>query len=228
MINILLNDKSAFEIVRDKVAIIVYNEMINQRNLSAPAGALPNAEYFEFISKFFKSNIVGDMLPNIFVERFTRLNTSELNALNIYYDRSTLSKGTQISNQRSDSRFQIDFFVAHKGTEDSKGDSLAAKDLHKIMGVVRNIIMHTIYITLGFSKPFIQRRWIKELNAYKPNENENKVNVDNIITGNLSLSVEFDEKNLGVIAEELEENYTTVSVDEAARFSIETENLFTS
>ncbi len=221
MITQLLNTNNSFEVVRDAVAAILYNELNEQLALAIAA---PDSVYEALLRSFFDQQPDTTDELNLFVERFVRFNITELNAINLFWDRSLLSKGTQISNQESNTKIIIEVIVAHKGTDDIRGDSLASLNLQKMLGVIRSIIMHGNYITLGFARPFIERRWVNDLNNFRPQENENRVTVDNIISGSVSLNVEFKEKNLGVAVEQLEENYTKIDAD-TGRFKIETEDL---
>jgi len=218
----LLNTNNSFEIVRDAVASILYTELNEQLALAVAA---PDPIYEALLRSFFDQQKDATDELNLFVERFVRFDITELNNINLYWDRSLLGKGTQITNQESNTRIIIDVNVHHKGTEDDRGDKKASLVLQKMIGVIRSIIMHGNYVTLGFARPFIERRWIEDLNNYRPQENENRVNIDNIITGNLALSVEFKEKNLGVAVEELEENYSKIDAD-TGKFKIETEDLY--
>lgn len=222
MITQLLNTNNSFEIVRDAVASILYTELNEQLALAVAA---PDPIYEALLRSFFDQQKDATDELNLFVERFVRFDITELNNINLYWDRSLLGKGTQITNQESNTRIIIDVNVHHKGTEDDRGDKKASLVLQKMIGVIRSIIMHGNYVTLGFARPFIERRWIEDLNNYRPQENENRVNIDNIITGNLALSVEFKEKNLGVAVEELEENYSKIDAD-TGKFKIETEDLY--
>lgn len=222
MITQLLNTNNSFEIVRDAVASILYTELNEQLALAIAA---PDPVYEALLRSFFDQQPDTTDELNLFVERFVRFDVTELNNINLYWDRSFLGKGTQITNQKSNARIIIDVNVHHKGTEDDRGDKKASLVLQKMIGVIRSIIMHGNYVTLGFARPFIERRWIEDMNNFRPQENENRVNIDNIITGNLALSVEFKEKNLGVAVEELEENYSKIDAD-TGKFKIETEDLY--
>lgn len=223
MILELLNTNNSFEVVRDAVAAILLVELNQQLALAIAA---PDPTYEALLRSFYdqQDDMVTDEL-NLFVERFVRFDVTELNNINIYWDRSLLGKGSQIKNQKSNTKIMIDVNVLHKGTVNERGDKLASLVLQKMLGVIRSIIMHGNYITLGFVRPFIERRWIEDMNSFRPQENENRVNIDNMVTGNLTLSVEFNEKNLGITPEELEENYSRIDAD-TGRFRIDTENLY--
>lgn len=220
MIPQMLDTNNAFEVIRNKVFYIIFTELNSQLTLATDNS---NTEYIEFLNTFM-SPLDGVDTFNVYLERFVRFDDNELNAINISWDRSFLGHGSQGSNQKSKSRIDIQVNTMSKGTPETRGDLLSSFTMQRMLGIIRSILMHRLYVTLDLTPGIIERRWVSDMNNYRPLEAASKVNVDNIITGSNSLDVEFNEKNLGIYVENLEENYTLIEADNG-RFKIETEGL---
>jgi len=225
MIEQILYDLNNFELVRDRVAQIIYNEITEQLN---KAISLPYPEYEAFLNSFYDTNEVTNTKElSLFADRFIKPTWDELNIINIVLINEDLDPGEHISRQMAAVRLKIDVFCGKNADNESLGDTKSAHDCQKMLGILRAIIMHTNYIRLDFAPGFIQRRWAHGWNIQQPDELENRNNSNNIISGSLNISVNISEQNRGVTPIELEENYTNFYIDPEGKYKIETENLYT-
>lgn len=218
MITQNLFPKSLFEVVRDQVFFIILSELISQLAISI---SQPDADYEAFLRLFMKNDTF-----NLWKERYIIFSIQELCAINVYWMRSAFPTGSQILNQKSNCKIMVDVQTARKGTSSSRGDILSSETLDRMLGIIRKILMHGNYLTLGLPPKLISSRWVNDIDNFRPQQTEQKNNSDNIISGNLSFTVDFNESNFGIeVLELLQENYSTITGGEGA-WKIETENLY--
>jgi len=133
-----------------------------------------------------------DLSVNTYVERFIPISHTEMPAVNISYDNTKYGTNTTDAAQGLHS-FSIDVYTSAKSTDQNRGDQLARTKLHKLLGVIRAILMDTRYVTLGFTKPSIAGRNVDEIKIADP------ISLDGVVTamGRLVLSVrEIDSVSL--------------------------------
>jgi|SRR6478609_280735 len=158
-----------FEIIRDQIAIILVTELANQYTLTND----PNL-----------NNIKGQ------VEAINPEDKTELPVINVSFVRGDF--GDLKANDGTNKgiyRYHIDVYVNAKTTQSAKGDNLSAIALQRIIGVIRTIIDHPIYNTLGFSKGFIWRTKINNIDI----RDEGKNDALNSRMGRLTMEVQATE-----------------------------------
>lgn len=170
-----------FELVRDRVAEILIDELANQAALS----------YDE------------DLEVNVFVERSIPFDKTELPAINV-----SLAQG-EFDNKKAPNLdgnyiYNIDVHTSAKSNEEDQGDSRASVKLHKILGKCRAIIENPIYRTLGFNKPSISRVFFSQMDIADPG----KQDALNTQMGRLILNVRVPE-GVSLLAAGLIEGYDT-------------------
>lgn len=142
---------SGFELVRDRIASILLDEIETQFLLSYDTD-------LEAIGK-------------IWVDRIIPFDKEELPAINV-----SLAKGDYDNKSRDGIRgayvYNIDFFANSKKVGDDAGDKLANSKIQKLMRVVRGILENVIYETLQFNKPFIERVYVSSILIAQPNPKE--------------------------------------------------------
>lgn len=124
--------KQGFELIRDRIAIILFDELTNQSILTGDE----------------------DLSPKVFVERLISFDKTDLPAIDV-----SLAKGDfGNKNQRSregEYTFNIDVYANAKSNATNDGDKIAAIKAQKIIGVCLCILESSVYNTLGFTPPFI-------------------------------------------------------------------------
>ena len=184
----------SFELIREKVATILFEEIERQYLLSYD-------DLFE---------------PKIYMERFVPFNESELyrGAINITVARQTLNNQSLLQSDGINSYFIDVYQCAKSTTEDGKqidGASIATKRMHRLCGVIRAIIEDARYKTLGFSAGFIGNRHIVEIKFNNP-KIDDKVSV---CAGRVILQVRATEMNGRGVANVLADLKTTVQINES-------------
>lgn len=181
-----------FELVRDRMGLILYNEF----------------EFQDYISTdpFFQR-------PIIKVERSVAFDMTEMPLINV-----SLSHGTYENKdvQKTDGSytFNIDCYTKGKDEEFNgviiPGDALAALRLEKMLGIVQAIFDNPVYMTLNFARPSVSRVTVENINV-RDAEKE-KGDAENTAMGRVQVSVLVPEVNDLITPSALESYKTSVKL----------------
>lgn len=155
-----------FEIIRDRIASILADEIIHQHALTSDS----------------------DLDLDVWMERFIPFGKEELPAINVSLASGLFSGHTQKQTDGTYIYF-IDCHTKAASTEDDQGDRLATIKLHRLLGICRAILENPRYQTLGFTQPYISNRHCTELSIADPG----KQDAVNSIMGRLAFSVKVRE-----------------------------------
>lgn len=112
--------------------------------------------------------------------------------------------------------FFIDAYTKSKATADDDGDTLAAKKVHKLIGVCQSILTSSLYDNLGFDRPFISESWVETI-AFGPVDPANRQSTISDsqmhFMGRLQFKVRVQETSENAVPEVLYEFQTQVKVD---------------
>jgi hypothetical protein len=163
----LIEDPDGFEIVRNAIGQILVEEMASQKQQAIDKAIDPTPWD---IPVFLERSHPWDVL-NAGV-------SSSL--INVWYDNSNTEGAKSNSvNQQSQSVFNVECIasVRTKETETGQlsGDEATQLEVHRIARVVRQLIMHPKWITLGLSN-VVGRRWMGTRQAFQPNSGQLPVN----------------------------------------------------
>lgn len=175
-----------FELVRERIAAILIDEISNQVVLS------------------YDTSIDAEVL----IESINPQDKEFLPAINV-----SLATGTWL-NQNQGSKdgtyiYNIDCYTNAPSTEDSAGDYLANAQLQKILGICRAILENPIYKTLGFTPPFIHRVFCSDINFANAGKND----ALNSVMGRITFTVTVTENTLNPTPSLIEGYDTTVKID---------------
>lgn len=131
----------SFEIVRDRIAVILVEEITNQFALGSEQAL---------------------NLTQVALERTVPFDKEEMPAINVNLQRSTQDDQAAVNTDEI-TLFNIDCFQSGITTGTNKGDVLAKLKLHRLMGVVRAILENPRYKTLGFNPGFIMNRHVASM-----------------------------------------------------------------
>lgn len=187
MIQTLIDKQDTFEIVRDKIAVILANESANQVAL-ATAASKPNPD---------------DWKLRVFMERTNPWEQFENNPadvsplINVWYDNSSfdLSASNVMERQKSEGIFNIDCYGYGKskddgGTGHEPGDRAAAIEVQKAMRFVRNILMAAEYTYLDL-RGIVSSRSFRTLTVFQPQLEG--INVQHVIGARLACQAVYNE-----------------------------------
>ena len=131
-----------FEKIRDRIGEILFNEFADQ-----------------------------EITPSIFVERTYPFDKNDLPSINI-----TLTSGSQDQKDFGGTdetyRFNIDIYAKAKSDNANNSSIKSASELHKIIGVARQILRNPIYRTLLFAKPSLTRTTVVSFQIAEPEKKD--------------------------------------------------------
>lgn len=181
----------SFEVIRDKIALILKEELTNQATLAAN----PKLD------------------ATVYIERYSPPNSSELTEVpivNVLLGQGDYSN-QDVTQSTGTYLYFIDIYTKAKANEDNGGDTRAIISLQKILGVCRGILEATQYLTLGFTYPFVMGRKINSIQIAGPSDPR----ADSLVRGRLILQVMVPEYQQEVTANMIEGSDTTVRIEES-------------
>lgn len=186
-----------FELIRDRVALILYREFIKQSTLQT----LVDVQQLLIKTTFF-------------TERFSPLNPGEMSAIVIFllsgdYDNPhpQTQTGTYL--------FALDIFVKRQNESTKDGEKWAAADGQKLAGFIRAILQSPYWIRLGF-EPSKGNVFVNKSNvvSVKRMEEENTKDNQNTIMYRVLLEVVANEETEGINGLPLDRNTAILKIAE--------------
>lgn len=189
MITTLIDKQDNFEVVRDKIAQILANEVAGQKVLAVAAGKDPN----DFDMKIFteRSNpwelFLNDPPPG----------PGRSPIINVWFDSETFPEGvgSTVERQRADGLFNIDCYGFAVSADvvaggHAPGDKAAAIEAQRAFRLVRNILMAATYTYLDL-RGVVAQRWPQSVEVFQPEINSRSV--QQIVAARLVLRVSYNE-----------------------------------
>lgn len=184
----LIDGQDNFEVVRDKIGQILAAETVAQVALAA-AASKPNPDDWKFHVYLERSNPweafrdgKGDLTPIV----------------NVWYDRGQYEEGRSNlhTQQGVTSRFNVDIYAYAPSVETAgghtPGDEATAFLTHRIVRLVRNILMHDKYRWLGM-RDIVEKRWLASQNVFQPVDASGRP-AQRVVAARLALDVDHPEE----------------------------------
>lgn len=189
----LIDKLDNFEIVGLQIAAILASETIAQQALAVTAGKDSTLWKFDVFSERFNP-----------WERFQD-NRSGYPIVNVWWDSSSFNPGDGdvVSRQKDDATYNIDVYASTQASNNvagghNPGDESTVLTLHRIVRLVRNIIMHPDNTYLKLTQTvgaktgnLVWRRWINSKELFQPQIGDRPV--QGVIACRIILSVSFNE-----------------------------------
>ena len=192
-----------FELIRDRIGEILAEELPNQATLTGDSKLANITVYKErFIPVQALVAIAG-----------------ETPLIDVFYNGGRYEQNT-LTAQDGHNTFFIDVYTCAKSQLDAQkklsvlGDTLAAIQLQRILGVCRAILMAAPYMTLGFEPGFILHRSVRAVTISEPVANRETVAV---MHGRLEFSVRAPEDSEGNQAVTADSYQTTAKLQETEK-----------
>lgn len=200
----LIDKRDNFEIIRDKIALILTDESAQQVAYATSEGK-DNPE---------------DWALKVYTERFLPWQSFRVNddgtiedrtpIVNVWFERLTFDEGSSniINRQEGPGVFNIDVYGCGVNAETEDGhkssDEDAADNAQRASRLVRNILMSGYYVTLGYEYPqkVICGRKIRSINAFQPEQGNEAI--QGLMAYRISLEVQFNEFAAEYQGEDLE------------------------
>lgn len=116
----------------------------------------------EFADQYTNYNNDPALNATVYMERFVAFDKTEIPAINVCLSAGKYSN-QDITQTDGSYEFYVDCYSKSKEADGVRGDTKATVQLHKMMGMVRSILEHPDYKTLGFAAPSISRVWVSDM-----------------------------------------------------------------
>jgi len=194
----LIDKQDNFEIVDLQIAAILAAETIAQQALAITAGKDSSLWKFDVFSEKMNPFEVFQDDPEA------------APVVNVWYDTSSFNPkdGDIVGRQKDDAIYNIDVYTAVQASDNvaggyNPGDESSVLALHRIIRLVRNIIMHPDNTYLQFARgELVWRRWINSKEIFQPQIGDRPI--QNVIASRIVLSVSFNEVPVNETFETLE------------------------
>lgn len=187
LIPALIDKLDTFEIVRDKIAVILVEEIAAQNVLAVTAGEDPTLWDLKVYTE--RSNDIEQFLnPDDLVKT---------PVVNVWFDTSSFpqDRGDTLERQMSDSVYNIDIYGYAESSDvieggHKPGDRESAFEVQRAFRLVRNILMSHHYKYLGLPGT-VWQRWPLSVTAFQPEQSGKPV--DHVTAIRLAFGVQFNE-----------------------------------
>lgn len=164
----LIDKLDGFEIVRNKVGAILLLESQHQQTLALAASRDMNDWAFRVFSE--RTNPIGEFLD---IPDDASSPPLVLPIVNVWYNGTTFDKSASnlVERQKGTSTINVDVYTYATSADQlvghSPGDERAARELHRVVRLVRNILMAGSYTYLGL-RGFVWERWLPAIEIFEP------------------------------------------------------------
>jgi hypothetical protein len=187
--------RQAYELVGDRIAEILADELPNQFSLSTAS-----------------ADIKSVLQAEVYTERVVPFDKEEVPCVNVQLASGDYA-GQTVKQADGTYIFFIDCYASAKNKDNSEGDVFALVKLKKLIGVIRAIIQDTRYLTLGYARGFVMNRQITGIAI----ANNSQQDAMHIVMGRLTLTVKVPE-TVELLEPTLAEGYqTTVKLYETEK-----------
>ena len=187
MIDTLIDKQDSFEIVRDKIALILAEESANQMALATSASKDPDLWKLRVFLE--RSNPWETFIDP------PQLDTSPI--VSVGYESGSFdpSRSDIVRRQLCSGVFNIDCYgygvsSDEPGSGHNPGDKMAAFEAQRAIRLVRNILMADLYCVLDLLK-LVSLRWPESINIFPPQQES--YNGINVVGARMQFRVEFNE-----------------------------------
>ena len=187
MINVLIDKKDNFELIKYKIASILKSELENQKSL---AKAISEDKTKDYDMKIF----IDKVNPlSIYSEARTQNEKGQLPIVNITFDGDdlTLEGSGNIGQQKVRGTYYIDCYAFKNKKTGKEGDEEASREADRIGTIIRNILMFDGYITLDMQRVVVRRYVTKREKMINQNSS-----AENVSAMRLIFEVEYLEESV--------------------------------
>lgn len=178
----------SFEIIRERIALILKSELANQVLLS-------------YDTSIDASVRIENMNPN---------DKLELTLVNISFASGNYDNKNYGGSKRANPYvYNIDVYANGKADALNSGDYNANVLLQKLIGICASILDNPVYMVLGLANPLVERVYVSEINI----ANTNKTDAFSTCWGRITFNVVVVETSQPIVPKLLAGYDTTVKLD---------------
>lgn len=187
MINVLIDKKDNFELIKYKIASIIKSELENQKKLAR--------EISEDKAKNYDIKVFIDKVNplSIYSESQTQNEKGQLPIVNITFDGDdlTLEGSSNIGQQKVRGTYYIDCYAFKNKKAGKEGDEEVSREADRIGTIIRNILMFDNYIVLDMRGIVVRRYVTKREKMINQNSS-----AENVSAMRLIFEVEYFEESV--------------------------------
>jgi hypothetical protein len=177
---------ASFEIVRDRIAAILQDELFNQFSISYDP----------------------EVNATVLIEDIDPIDKSGLPTVNVSFAGGPYDLKNYGATVKGSYQYFIDAYAHSKTTATTTGDYRSAIRLHRLLAILRYVLENPIYKTLGYMPGFIQRVYVSSIDVKnQPGSND----ALNSMMGRLTFNVDATE-SIQLITPELIQGYETTGL----------------
>lgn len=172
LIDSLIDKQDNYEIIRDQVAQILADEVVNQKSLATAAGKDPAQwDFLVFTERTNPFELAESILGKI---------EGDAEFANVWLDNLDISEGDTVNRQMPTTTIQIDCVSSKAALDNAAGgiattaDERASLDAERIGRLVRNILMSANYTYLDL-RGIVGKRWISRMTKLQPDRDDQPV-----------------------------------------------------
>lgn len=182
-----------FEMIRDRVALIIADE------LAAQLALRPTELEFG---------------AGVWVERAAPFDREELPAVKVYFAASSYDDDGRVTSQGS-ATIHIEVTARGRSTSTQGAGEVAAKICQKLLGAIRYILKHPTYNRLSFTgRQFIKGITVSDIRIAEPTEQADGFRS---VAGQLILQVRYEELNGDLTSTPIEEYGAQIKIDDTEK-----------
>ena len=169
LIDALIDKQDNYEIIRDQVAQILANEVVNQKALAVSDSQDPAGWDFKIFTE--KTN------PFELIESVKGKAGGDAELANVWLDSVSFDQGDVVNRKQPDTIIQIDCVSSKNAADNASGgittqaDVRASLDAERIGRLVRNILMAATYTYLDL-RGIVAKRWISRMQKMQPDRDD--------------------------------------------------------
>lgn len=156
-----------FELIRDRIPIILTDELTNQATLTGDS----------------------NLNASVFSERIVPVDTANMPAVNVMFSNGSSNFFVTNYNNYVYTYF-IDIYTKAKSTDLARAGYLSTANCHQLLGVCRAILESPQYRTLLFPAPSLSHTSVTDIAISEP---KNNTDTESVMMGRLTFSVEVCE-----------------------------------
>jgi len=181
-----------FELIRDRIALILADE------ISTQAAMAP---------------LTPELNATVYTERFVPFSHTNMPCVNVIFSRGNFEAQYTQQNLAVHQYF-VDVYASAKTEGTTGGDELASKKLHRLCGIVLQILENPQYRTLAFAPPSIQHTKVVDISIQQP---QNGQDATSVIMGRVTFDVHIPEKTSLLTAVNIGGWTTSVGMDDSGK-----------
>ncbi len=185
--------EQGFELIRDAIASILITELASQAILQ------PDAHLIEILQN---TTVWKERLGNIGAEE-------TFIVLPILF--SATYDNQSIQDAEGSNTFFLDCYGRGKQNDSTPEEQVAAIDLQRLIGIIRNIFEHPLYIRLGFEPGFVTSSHITSIQRTQIEKQEDGANMTMY---RITMLVKASEVTSGIPGIPLDQSYTSVLIND--------------